>query len=268
MAHLGNRAKQRRTREIFLGTLAILLVLAIIIGVGYFLISKPEGIDSTTLCPAEGPRGHFVIMVDKTDPMTFTQKAAFMVDFREIIETRVPEGYLLSVFALGEDFKANAEPLIEVCNPGTGADKSELTSNIKQLSHQYKNRFVEPILKQSESLLSSSSANISPIIEMLQMVGINAFRKHNVKGERRLIIVSDMLHNTPQFSMYKAPVDYTTFSASVYGRKAQLELKNVDIELIYLINSPQLQTKRNLQFWEEYFNKSGARIVAVRPLEG
>lgn len=268
MAHLGNRAKQRRTMDICLGSFFILLVLGITGGVTYFLVNKPEGIDSSTLCPAKGPKGHFVLMVDKTDPMTFTQKAAFMVDVREIIETRIPEGYLLSVFALGEDFKANAEPLIELCNPGTGADKSELTSNVKQLSHQYKDRFLEPMLKQTGSLLASSSANISPIIEMLQLVSINAFRKHNVKGERRLIIVSDMLHNTPQFSMYKTPVDYTTFSNTVYGRKAQLDLKNVDIELIYLINSPQLQTKRNLQFWEEYFNKSGARIVSVQPLEG
>jgi len=42
----------------------------------------------------------------------------------------------------------------------------------------------------------------------------------------------------------------------------------VEVELHYLMNAPQLQTKRNLKFWEDYFNKAGARIVAVRPLEG
>jgi hypothetical protein len=103
---------------------------------------------------------------------------------------------------------------------------------------------------------------------MLQLVGINAFRKHDVKGERRLIIISDMLHNTPQFSMYRGPVDYETFAASKYGRKAQLELRDVEVELHYLINNPQLQTKRNLKFWEDYFIKAGAQIVAVRPMEG
>ena len=46
------------------------------------------------------------------------------------------------------------------------------------------------------------------------------------------------------------------------------ELRDVEVELHYLMNTPHLQTNRNLQFWIDYFNKAGARIVAVRPLEG
>jgi hypothetical protein len=68
--------------------------------------------------------------------------------------------------------------------------------------------------------------------------------------------------------MYKGSVDYVAFSESDYGKKSQLELPNVEVELHYLMNSPQLQTKRNLKFWEDYFSKAGANIVAVRPLEG
>ena len=77
-----------------------------------------------------------------------------------------------------------------------------------------------------------------------------------------------MLHNTPQLSMYKGHVDYPAFASSTYGQKAQLELRGVEIEIHYLMNTPELQTKRNLKFWEDYFEKAGARIVAVRPLEG
>lgn len=268
MAPIGKKAKLKQTREIILGTLVILIVLVIVAFVVYFMVNRSEGLDPMTLCPAKGPRGHFVLLVDKTDPLTFTQKAAFTVTLQELIEKRIPEGYLLSVFVLGEDFKANAEPLIELCNPGTGADKSELTANLKQLKRQYQERFLGPLQKLSESLLASQPANCSPIFEMLQLVGINAFRKHDVKGERGLIVISDMLQNTPQFSMYSGPLDYATFSASEYGRKLQLELTDVKVEIYYLINTPQIQTKRNLKFWEDYFSKAGARIVAVQPLEG
>ncbi|WP_029048770.1 hypothetical protein [Cupriavidus sp. amp6] len=268
MAQLGRRGRQRRTRELVLGTLALLVVAAGLGVVGYNMKSRPNGLNPETMCPPDGPVGHYVLMVDKTDPLNFTQKQAFSVIIQELVEKRIPEGYLLSVFVLGEDFKETAAPLVELCNPGDGSDKSELTANLKRLKAQYRLKFMEPVLKQSESLISSQPAKWSPVFEMLQLVGINAYHKHDVKGERRLIIVSDMLHNTPQFTMYKGPVDYATFAATDYGKKAQPELRDVEVDLHYLMNSPQLQTKKNLKFWEDYFSKAGARIVAVRPLEG
>ena len=209
-----------------------------------------------------------MLLVDKTDILSFTQKEAFSITLRDIVEKRTPEGYLLSLFVLGEDFKDNAKPLVELCNPGTGADKNELTANLKQLKKQYQERFLDQILGKSDMLIAATPAKASPIFEMLQLVSINGFRKHSVNGEKRLIIMSDMLHNTPQFSMYKGPVDHQTFTASDYGRKSYLELQDVEVEIHYLMNTPQLQTKRNVKFWEDYFNKAGARIVAVQPLEG
>jgi hypothetical protein len=268
MAQLGRRARQRRSNELIFGTLGFLLFLGIIGGVAYYMMSRPAGLDKGSLCPASGPAGHYVLVVDKTDPLTFTQKEAFAVVLRDLVEKRVPEGYLLSVFVLGEDFKENAKPLIERCNPGSGRDKSEFTENLRQLEKQYQEGFLEPLLKQSDALLATQPAKFSPIFEMMQLVAINGFRKHDVKGERRLVVMSDMLQNTTQFSMYKGPVDYAAFASSPYGQKAHLDLQGVEVEIHYLMNSPQLQTRRNQKFWEDYFDKAGARIVAVRPLEG
>lgn len=268
MATLGKRAKQRRRNEIVLGVAVSLIILAVIAGVAYHFMTRPKGLNSKTLCPADGPQGHYVLLIDKTDPLNFTQKQAFSIILKEFIEKRVPEGYLVSVFALGEDFKENATPLVELCNPGDGSNKSEFDANPKKLKAQYHSKFAEPMMKLSESLVATHPANWSPIFEMLQLVGINGYRKQDVKGERRLIIMSDMLQNMPKFTMYKGPVEYSDFAASDYGKKAQPELTDVSVELHYLMNSPQLQTKRNLKFWEDYFSKAGARIVAVRPLEG
>ena len=268
MSQYGRRAKQRRIRELIFGTLAFLLGGTVLAGVAYYMMFRPSGINPHTLCPADGPTGHYVLLVDKTDPLNFTQKLAFTVIFRGLIEKQVPEGYLLSVFALGEDLKENATPIVELCNPGNETGKSGLTANLKKLKRQYEDRFVEPLLKQADALLGKQPAKASPIIEMIQLVGINAFRKHNIKGERRLIIMSDMLQNTPQMSMYRGTVDFARFAATDYGKKMLSELRDVEVELHYLMNTPHLQTNRNLQFWIDYFNKAGARIVAVRPLEG
>jgi hypothetical protein len=268
MAQLGRRARQRRTRELILGTLGFIAVAAIVLGGLYYAKSRPKSLDKESLCPANGPTGHYVLLVDRTDPLSFTQMEAFKVTLRELVEKRTAEGYLLSVFVLGADFKEGAKPIAELCNPGSGQNKSDLTENVRQLKKQYQERFLDPLLKQSDALLATEPAKFSPILEMMQLVAINGFRKHNVKGPRRLIVMSDMLQNTPQYSMYKGTPDYSTFASSSYGQKAQLELHGVEVEVHYLMNSPQLQTKRNLKFWEDYFDKAGARIVAVRPLEG
>lgn len=270
MAKLGRHARRKRNTTIaWIFTLSVLGGL-VVAGVVYKSRTAEPGLNKVTLCPAEGPRGHFVVLVDKTDPLNFIQKQAFSITLNDIIEKRTPQGYLLSIFVLGEDFKANAEPLLELCNPGTGADKSAMTANPKKLRQQYEHKFVEPMRKQSEALLSATPAKTSPILEMVQLVGLNGFRKHDVKGERRFIMLSDMLHNTPQFSMFRSSADYeySAFAATSYGKKMQVDLGGVDVELLYLLHTPQLQTRRNLVFWEEYFKKSGAQVVAVQPLEG
>ncbi len=268
MAQRGKRARQRQVKQFVWGTVVFLAVGLLVVAAVYLKKSGPGDLDTATLCPADGPKGHYVLLVDKTDPLNFTQKEAFSVILRDLIEKRIPEGYLLSVFVLGEDFKENAKPLLELCNPGTGKDKSEWTANVRQLAMQYQQKFLYPLLKQSEALLATEPSKASPIFEMLQLVAINGFHKQDVKGERRLIVMSDMLQNTAGFSMYKGSVDYPTFASSAYGQKAQLDLRDVQVELQYLMNAPQFQTKRNLKFWEDYFDKAGARIVAVRPLEG
>lgn len=268
MTKLGRRARQRKNQLLIYGIFLSLVVIAVLVSIGLYLTTKKPGLNATTLCPAEGPLGHYVLMVDKTDPLTFTQRQAFNVLLRDIAEKRTPEGYLLSVFVLGEDFKENARPLVEVCNPGTGSDKSDFTANLKKLRRKYEGQFLAPILGQTDELIAKQPSKSSPIFEMLQLIAINGFRTHDVRGERRLFLLSDMLHNTPQFSMYRGILDFQSYSSSEYGRKTQLSLEGVDVELRYLINTPQFQTKRNQLFWEEFFNKAGARVVAAQPLEG
>jgi hypothetical protein len=268
MARMSQRAKNRQQWRVLQIVVLSALLISAVVAVAYYITNRGQAPNSVTLCPADGPIGHYVLLVDKTDPLTFTQKAAFQVTLKDLIEKRVPEGALLSVFVLGDDFKATAEPLVELCNPGSGDDKSELNANVKKLRRKYQDKFLEPMLKQAEGLVATEPAKASPIIEMLQLVGINAFRKHDIKGERRLILMSDMLHNTPKFNMYRGATDFEAFAASDYGRKVQPDLTGVDVELHYLMNAPQLQTRRNLKFWEDLFSKAGARVVSVRPLEG
>ena len=261
-------AKKRQARHVLIGTAALLSFVLSVAGAAYYVTTREPPLDRITLCPRGGPAGHIVLLVDKTDPLNFTQKQAFLRLLEELVEKGIPPGQLVSVFVLGEDYRQAATPLVEICNPGRGEGKSGLTANLPRLTAQFRERFRQPLLKQTEVLISATASPTSPILEMVQLVAINGFRKHAVKGPRRLIIVSDMLHNTPRYSMYRESHDYHAFESSAYGRKMHADLARVEVELHYVLHSPGLQTRRQLKFWEDYFARSGARIVAVNPMEG
>lgn len=261
-------ARKRHSKNLAIGITALAFFLVSLAGVAYYLVTREPGLDRQTLCPKSGPIAHTVLLVDKTDPLNFSQKQAFLRLLEEIVDRGIAPGELVSVFVLGEDFREGAKPLVEICNPGSGEGKSELTSNVAKLNAQYRERFREPLLKQADALISTKPAKNSPLIEMLQLVSINGFRKHAVKGARRLIIVSDMLHKTPQYSMYQGVPDFAAYASTEYARKMRTELGGVQVELHQVLNYPKLQTPKQLDFWKELFSRSGARIVSVRPMEG
>jgi hypothetical protein len=246
-----------------------LVLIAVMIGGGaYFKINAAKPINAETLCPAGGPEGHIVLLVDKSDPMTFTQRKDFDVIYEEIVKKRVPKGHLLSVYALSDNFKDTADPLIELCNPGDGSDISIKDGNPEKVAKVFRGKYVQPMLDRSIDLVTDKPGKASPLFEMLQLVTITGFRKNDVKGERRLIVVSDMLHNTPEYTMYKTVPKFHEFVNTNYAAKVMTDLSGVKVELQILMHSPQLQKPSLVIFWEEYVFKAKGKIVVINPIQG
>lgn len=267
---MAKRRKKQETNYVIWSVVLGLIILIAVVATGYFWWSgQSERTDKQTLCPVSGATAHTVLLIDKTDPLNFTQKQAFHVWLNGFIANEIEKGELVSVFALGEDFQQNDKPLLEICNPGDGSDKSELTANLKRLKRQFEDRFLTPILNVGNELLAVTPAKQSPIMEQIQMASINGFQQHHIEGSKRLIIVSDMLHNTAGFSMYKNPkTAYNDFIKLDYAQRVKPYLNGVRVEIIYVMNTPKLQNRGNLFFWEQFFNAAGARVSQVRPLEG
>lgn len=268
MSRKNKYSAKKSSKDIFFLIVLLVLVVLIIAGGIFYYNNRSIAPDKLTLCPQSGPLGHFVVLVDSTDPYTFIQREAFSVGLKELASGGVPEGYLLSIYELGEDFKANAQPVFELCNPGTSDGKSELTANLKRIQERHHNEFEKPIIELIDALVPTKEAALSPIFEMFQLVSINAFRTHAIDGPRSLVVYSDMLHHTKEFSMFKALQDYSKFIETAYGQRTRADLKGVRVELNYLMDYPHLQTRKQLHFWEQYFEQSGASVVSVKTLEG
>jgi hypothetical protein len=268
MAILGSRAKARqRSNSIWIG-IGSMFIVAVFGALVYTKINQQPTNDPRTMCPAGGPLGHTVLLVDKSDPLTFTQSKEFDVLYREVVTKRVPKGYLLSVYALGENFQQTADPIIELCNPGDGSGLSAATANPELAFKEFQARFVGPLLAKAPELVTNTPGSASPILEMVQLVGITGFRKNDVKGPRRLIIVSDMLHNTAEFSMYKGIPKFAEFLATSYAARASADLPGVEVELQVYLHSPQIQKPELLTFWEEYVFKANGKVTLFNPIKG
>jgi len=261
-------AEKKRRQELRTIALLVIVLLSMAGAIGWYFLHRPTATDKLTLCPTSGPLGHYVVLVDNTDPYNFIQRQAFAQGLKALADNTVPEGYLLSVYTLGEDFTQTAKPLFEKCNPGTAAGKSEFDSNPARIQERFEREFREPVIQLENVLMQEKPADKSPIFEMLQLVAINSFKAENIKGPKTLIVYSDMLVNTADFSMFKGQADFDGFATSAYGQKTQTRLKGVQVKLNYLMNYPKLQTRKQLTFWERYFEKAGARLIAVTPMEG
>lgn len=250
----------------------IVAVLIAIVGLAggmiYLLVNSEDPVDPVTLCPASGPEGHTIVLVDNTEPFNFIQRQALTQRFKELAEKQMPEGHMVSVFLLGESFTENAQPIFEKCNPGTGENKSRLDANPKRIKQRYMDEFRTPLVRLRQEITLEKPSEWSPVFEMLQLVSINGFSRIDAQGPHTLIVFSDMLPNMPEFSMFKAFPEFKNFINGAYGRKSQARLDDVEVHLNYLLNYPKLQTNKQAAFWEQYFEKSGAQLVDVNVFEG
>ena len=227
---------------------AVALVLG---GIGYYKMNH-ETLDKETLCPSNGPKGQYVVLIDNTSPFPFTQKAALSQRLKTMVVNEVPEGHLLSVFLLGEKFEQNEKPIFERCNPGQWGDRSQLTATKKFVDRDFNEKFAKPLDAVVRHIPLDEHSKLSPIFQMLQLVGINGFDHANVKGDRKLVIYSDMLANMPD------------------GRNAQAPgLNGATVTINLLANEQKTpQTNELGNFWAQYFEANGASVEGITAMEG
>ena len=262
------KLQKRKTRiNILASVFFFSLVIAGTATAVWWNLQRKPGLDPVTLCPAPGPSGQRLVLIDRTDPFNQAQKASLDIFIKNLVDS-TPPGQLLSVYVLGDDFQANTKPLFELCNPGDGQEKSELTANLKALKQQYTKHFIEPMLSVTEGMVNVPSAKESPILEMLQLVNLNSIQKQKIKGEVRLYVLSDMLQNSKSLTMYGQPMSFEAYASSYAATKLFVDFSQVNVE-VHLVNSnPRTLNPLLLDFWKAYFEKARVKSINFHAFAG
>lgn len=248
-------------------------VILTLIGLSVYFHRQQVRLDPQTLCPVAGPRALTVLLMDLTDPLTVVQQGALQQRWDPLKNTL--EQYagisIYTVEPIGNQLLRPQVPLR--CNPGRGEGVPFATGNPLLVEKKWRTQFSDPLDRAFGALLQQQPrpAPTSPIMESIQSVTITALREAQIGTiPRRLVIVSDMLQHTSDYSQYQMIRPFTDFQQSQYYDRVRTDLRGIKVEIIYVRRNihKRVQGKHHIEFWQQYIAVMGGVLTHVLPLEG
>ncbi|EWS97940.1 hypothetical protein BG00_12845 [Pseudoalteromonas sp. SCSIO_11900] len=264
------RAKKRNkkkedTQGVLYLTLAILILLSLVASY-FFLKTDQIDRDAVSLCRKDGViKTDNVIIIDATDSFNETQSLLAKKELFSIVENSSVDSRF-SLYVINTDL-TDKKPIIEVCNPGDGTNKSELTSNKRRLYQQWKEQFHDKIIHHLDELIDINVANSSPIMETIKYASINSLFNSRARN-KKLIILSDLLQHSISYSQYSKADNFEQFSNRPISSLLIPSLEGVEVEVLYLyrLKDTGRQNRKHITFWERFFAKSGGILTRVKKL--
>lgn len=250
------------------GAILIGCVLAIFIGL-FLLLAKLKGehinVDPVSNC-AEGDVSYpsTVVLVDRTDRVSPTQRKFLIEEYIDELSSSFRQFEKVAIYPIDPSVGAVPLPLFERCNPGNPEEASIWFENPRQIRQKFKAGFSDPFRLAVVESMADSSRGTSPIIDVIEAVMSNHSLDRRISSQR-LVIVSDMLHNMPNFSHYRDGYDFEAYRPQGTPPSALTFLADTEVTLVYLqrpsMSMQDAATHRG--FWEGYFNASRARLNHV-----
>ncbi len=257
-----NKKDQQGYLILFLGIVAVVMF-------AFFYNEHKSNIkirDQVTLCREDGKISkETVLLVDATDIFTVSQSMVIKKKIaKELNNAKIDERF--TVYILSEDENGFAKYL-SVCNPGDGQDKNELVSNKRKLNKAWEEGFFQKINTAIDGIMKNNTSDKSPIMEMLKFSSIDTMMDSKA-SIKRIIIISDMLHHTKEFSHYKNYEKSNEFLKSKYGLLVKPYLSDVELTIYYVnrANGSGIQNRGHILFWEKYVQASGGYISSVQSI--
>lgn len=243
--------------------MAAMVVLAVTM-LFFAIHSSKKAFDQDTLCESgKQLDAHTVVLVDKTDPLTKSQQTALVALFGQI-KNKLIEGEMLSIFVIDGDEMEFPMPVFSKCAPRKTGNIFVDTPSF--LERQFNKSFGAPLNQITSRLIVGVTAPASPIIEMLE--GLSREKEFGPSvSQRRLIIYSDMLQNSPLYTHYRQDVSMEGFLGPLGAKDRLANLAGVAVEVTYLDRPEhrQYQNRNHRVFWQRYFKAANASVEFSAP---
>jgi hypothetical protein len=224
--------------------------------------------DKETLCRIDGQYNKHIILLDVTGVYSLIQHKTI----RQAIENNVADLAVdeqLQLHFITSSVSDVVQPLMKVCNPGQGEDVDAFFGNANMIKKKWEQKLFRPL---NEILTEFDSANTvaakSPIFETIQMINNQSIKRSEEGTKTRFTIISDFIQHSDDYSFFKNNIE--NFWRSNYQHKVYTELKDVEMQLLFVRRDGREKYlgKIYLDFWKEYFTKSGSEKVIIKRIEG
>jgi hypothetical protein len=257
-----------------IGGILLLLLATAVAGIfAYFYFSTPSrpNLDPQTLCPVEGPKGITVVLVDTSDDLSETTRRDVLVMLEDIVAS-LPALYRLDVRVL-DIAGTRSRSLFSKCNPGDGAGLSEWTNNPRIARLRWIENFRKPAAEAVKNSVASAKANSSPLMAAIQDISIDQFSSAaSQKATKSLILVSDMIEYTKDYSQYRGDLSFERYKQSPAYLKFRTDLHGASVLVRYVTRQvkgqPVLDDAKHAEFWITWMKDNGASSVSVKRLQG
>lgn len=272
------RARRRRRRRggegglILAGAGLALLALAAIGGVLWLdaTLEPPPQLSADTLCPVDGPRAVTVVLLDASDDwpdVTARQVRTRLLDLADTLPT-----YGLLELRLLTPGDPAGRVLFAKCNPGNGEGLSELTANPEMVRRTWAAGFRDPIEQLVSAGIPAGPADTSPIMAAIQRIAVDRFEGRAAADiPKRLVVVSDMMENTPAYTQYGGNLDYAAFRASPAYQGLRTDLAGADVTILYVQRqraAAPIPSGAHIAFWTAFIADMRGRLVEAVKLQG
>ena len=257
-------------------SLMIIVAVALVSG-GYFYIDQKEKrpvLSKEDFCPlGEAPHHVTVLVVDASDPLNKVQKLSLNNLVDKLVKEEVPRYGAFVIYAVNTDESYRSKPVFYRCNPGYSEDDGntidKIFENPKKIKRQWREGFRVPLDKELNRNLESGSASSSPIMQSIQWAVVEQFQAPDrANVPHRLVIVSDFLQHTKEYSHYRTKPDFSIFEDSNYYRHVRTNLLGVDVSLWFIRRESSTSSESLERFWESYFRVQGSNKVQINHLAG
>lgn len=267
------KRKQAVRRKNLLGFLLILCVLSVFAFLAFFryeLQNEQAEYDPDTLCPIDQASPKYVALVfDKSDTYNKVQQQFLKRFFSEFKAGLLP-GTRISIYVIDDSKNKEIAPDFVVCAPRAGEDANVFYENPKHIRQRWKDQFEQPLDRVVEGFMQPAQSDSSPIMEIFQVVSLTAFPPGANNIDKQIILISDMLQHTSEWSHYRGQMNFKELQNSTYYQRINTDLQNAEVNILYVRRDgmEKLQNKRHAFFWADFIESIGGRVTLIEKIDG
>ncbi|PKP79826.1 MAG: hypothetical protein CVT79_17995 [Alphaproteobacteria bacterium HGW-Alphaproteobacteria-18] len=242
---------------------AIALMLTSVFGLfAAAAMNQPPATDTETGCRLDRQDpSHTIVLVDQSDPFNATD-VAWVRALLEDEARALPKFGRLTLSVPNAASPYDPVTVWSACSPGSAAAANPLFQNPKMIEQAWQSKFHKPLMASAETVLIDTVAPSSPLMEAIFTLADRPDFQGQVPA-RRLILVSDLMQHSKEFSMYKTGTAWEAFEgSSLMGMRPGLE----GVEVVARVVPRQeyaLPLGEVKAFWLRWFKDTGAVYGSV-----